>query len=95
MRYFVYILYSPIFNKFYIGQTQDIETRLISHNETAENSYTSKYRPWELVYCLPVESRNLAMRIEKCIKAQKSKEFIKGLLEERAKSLLLVDFKLA
>jgi putative endonuclease len=94
MQYFVYILYAPIFDKFYIGQTQDIETRLISHNETAEFSYTSKYRPWQLVYCMPVQSRSLAMQLEKCIKSQKSKEFIKKLLEERSKSLLSVEFKL-
>ncbi|WP_255777970.1 GIY-YIG nuclease family protein, partial [Mariniradius sediminis] len=30
--YFVYILYSPSTGSYYIGQTMDLENRLIQHN---------------------------------------------------------------
>ena len=42
----LYILYSPSSDKYYIGQTPDLETRLLFHNELSEDSFTSKHRPW-------------------------------------------------
>ncbi len=89
--YHVYILYSPSHDKYYVGQTQDLEQRLLEHNELSTKSYTSKYRPWELKLALPVESRSQAMLIEKYIKKQRSKRYIKELIEmeERRQSLLL------
>lgn len=41
--HYAYILYSPSADKCYIGQTPDIETRLLFHNEISENSFTSRY----------------------------------------------------
>lgn len=29
--YYVYIIYSPLIDKFYIGQTQNLESRLSKH----------------------------------------------------------------
>jgi hypothetical protein len=48
--YHVYILYSPSADKYYVGQTSDLDLRLQYHNELNPDSYTSKHRPWELVY---------------------------------------------
>ncbi|MCB9288230.1 MAG: GIY-YIG nuclease family protein [Lewinellaceae bacterium] len=36
--HYVYILHSKAADKFYIGQTPDIDTRLLFHNELSENS---------------------------------------------------------
>ncbi|HEY4655435.1 MAG TPA: GIY-YIG nuclease family protein [Cyclobacteriaceae bacterium] len=36
----VYALYSPSFNKLYIGYTTNLENRLRSHNELATKGYT-------------------------------------------------------
>ncbi|MCB0550756.1 MAG: GIY-YIG nuclease family protein [Phaeodactylibacter sp.] len=49
--HYVYILYSPSADKFYVGQTPDIQTRLLFHNHLSENSFTSRFRPWQLRVC--------------------------------------------
>jgi putative endonuclease len=41
MQYFVYILWSTELQKFYIGQTQDLENRLKEHN-AGEGSFSAK-----------------------------------------------------
>jgi putative endonuclease len=80
--YYVYILYSSAFDKYYIGQTDDVERRLLEHNEISEKSYTSKYRPWTLSVIFEVgENRGLALRIEKHLKKQKSKSYLKATIE--------------
>ncbi|MBK8774788.1 MAG: GIY-YIG nuclease family protein [Ferruginibacter sp.] len=47
MAYFVYILYAADFDKFYIGQTADVDERLLRHNSGREKA-THPYRPWVL-----------------------------------------------
>ena len=44
-----YVLVSLKNGKLYIGYTSDLKKRFKSHNEGL-SSYTSKYRPWKLVY---------------------------------------------
>ena len=78
----VYILYAPNYDKYYIGQTQDIVTRLAYHNELNDESYTSKYRPWELEKSWCVKTRKEAMKLERFIKKQKSQKFIKKLIND-------------
>lgn len=75
MAHFVYILYSEQFDKYYIGQTDSLELRLERHNafETT-NSYTSKYRPWILKNSFEVKTRGEAIKIERKLKALKSKK---------------------
>jgi len=63
----VYILYSESFGKYYIGQTQQLEKRLIRHNEGREN-FTKKYCPWVLVCSIPKNSRSDALLLEKKLK---------------------------
>jgi len=95
MRYSVYILHSPSSGRYYVGQTQDLETRLLYHNELAENNYSSKHRPWRLVLDLPVPSRSAAMQMEKYIKKRKSRIYVQRLIEdEQARRQLLVRFGL-
>lgn len=78
--YFVYILYSQIADKYYVGQTDDPDRRLLEHNKLSENKFTSKYRPWKCIACFPVgKSRGLAMKIERHIKKQRSRSYIKNL----------------
>ena len=78
MVYFVYILYSEVFDKYYIGQTNSLAQRLERHNEFENsNSYTSKYRPWLLMAFVEVgESRGDAVKVERRLKSLKSKKAI-------------------
>lgn len=67
MEISVYILYSPAFDKYYVGQTKDLSSRLSRHNQGTERS-TAPYRPWTLVWHTQKPSRGEAMVLEKKIK---------------------------
>ncbi len=87
MTYFVYILYSEGFDKYYIGQTNSLEQRLERHNEfDSTNSYTSKYRPWTLMAFFKAgEDRANAVKVERRLKALKSKKMIADFAENPEK----------
>ena len=65
--YYVYILYSPIYDRYYIGQTKDFEGRLHRHNSKMEKS-TAPFVPWEFVLKLSKPTRSEAMVLEKKLK---------------------------
>ena len=83
--FYIYILYSRSADKFYIGQTPDVQKRLHEHNNPVEKSkFTAKFIPWEIAVFFPVsEIRADAMKVEKFIKAQKSRKFILKLIENK------------
>ncbi|MBI3195373.1 MAG: GIY-YIG nuclease family protein [Ignavibacteriae bacterium] len=68
MEYFVYLLRSYKTGKYYLGQTQDIETRLLRHN-SGDSFSTRKDRPWEIVYTEKYSSQSEAMRRESFLKS--------------------------
>ena len=80
--FFIYILYSEQYDRYYIGQTSDIEKRVIRHNSGYVKS-TKKYRPWLLKWSFTVESRSKSMEIESKIKAWKSKDQIRKLINNQ------------
>lgn len=62
--------------KLYIGQTGNLEKRILDHNELGKG-YTSKFRPWKLIYSEKVESRKIAMAREKYLKTGAGRDWIK------------------
>ena len=76
--FFVYILYSEHHGKHYTGFTSDLEQRLISHNKFGKD-WTSRYRPWKLIYKKEFENKSLAMEYEKWLKTGAGRDFIKTL----------------
>ena len=71
MPFYVYILQSEKDGSFYIGQTNNLESRLTRHNAGSEK-YTSKKVPWKIFWSTIVDSRSESMRLEKKIKNLKS-----------------------
>lgn len=61
--YYVYILKSIRFNRYYIGSTSDIERRLTQHNKGATRS-TKPYLPYSLVYSEPYATKQAANKRE-------------------------------
>jgi putative endonuclease len=47
--FFLYILYSPSLDRYYIGTSHDPQTRLHFHNTSAKG-WTQQGRPWQLVF---------------------------------------------
>jgi putative endonuclease len=94
--HYVYILQSKRNGQYYVGQTPDLELRLLFHNQISEDSFTSKGRPWKLMRAIAVNSRSEAVLIERYIKGRKSKSYISQLIEQdRAVEKLLRRFDIS
>ena len=63
MAFFVYILYTAEFNKFYIDQTAAVDEQLLRHNSGSEKA-TLPYRPWVLKWFTEKPSRAVEMQLE-------------------------------
>jgi putative endonuclease len=83
MIYFVYILYSPSTNHFYVGHTNNIDKRIEQHNAGRTIS-TKRGRPWTVVYKEDFPSKAAAYNRELEIKSIKSKVFIEKLINSKA-----------
>ena len=79
MGYFVYILKSKKSNNYYIGSSQNPEIRLTYHN-SIEKGFTSRYRPWEIVYKKEFDLKESAKAAEQKIKKWKSKLMIERII---------------
>ncbi len=44
-----YVLFSPAFNKIYVGYTSDLIDRYNSHNFLSTKGFTKNFRPWIVV----------------------------------------------
>src|SRR5690625_1695004 len=80
--FYLYILYSEISDKYYVGSSEDPWKRLVGHNTNPKTTYTSKHRPWKLKAVFEAgETRGEAVKIERIIKKQKSRKLIEKLIE--------------
>ncbi len=79
MGVYVYILYSKTKDKYYVGQSDDLKERLLSHN-SGKSPYTSIASDWELVYFEEHETRTASRKRENEIKRKKSRKYIEWLV---------------
>ena len=76
----VYILYSKLRDKLYVGFTgDDIAERLRKHN-TNHKGFTGSVADWQIVYTEPYTSKAEAMKRESAIKNWKSRQMIEKLI---------------
>jgi putative endonuclease len=73
---FVYVLYSPEYQRYYIGSTEDLDKRLLHHNSGKVRS-TKAFRPWKRVYQEQLENRSEAMKREKYLKSGYRRAWLK------------------
>jgi putative endonuclease len=83
--YYVYILFSPNSDRYYIGHTPNVQKRLEEHNNPSRfDKYTAKHLPWMLILFFEISSdRGEAMIVERFIKKQKSRVFLEKLIEQK------------
>ncbi|MGZ0015839.1 GIY-YIG nuclease family protein [Yeosuana sp. AK3] len=75
-----YILFSKTLDQFYIGETEDLEERLIQHNSGFyDSAYTKKASDWVIYHLIECNQRKQARKIETHIKKMKSKTYIQNL----------------
>ena len=82
--YYLYILKSKTVDKNYIGISANPANRLEYHN-TIEKGFTSRYRPWKIIFVKEYPTKEEAHKAETKLKSWKSKimldRFINGELE--------------
>lgn len=73
--YIVYILQSEIDGRYYYGFTErEVYKRLAEHN-SGKSFYTSKYRPWKLVWHASFVSKIKAQDFERYLKTPSGHAF--------------------
>jgi putative endonuclease len=75
--YFVYIIYSERFEKFYVGLSADIKQRLQTHNSGKVKS-TKSFIPWRVVYTEKFKTRPEAREKEKYLKSAAGRRWRKN-----------------
>jgi putative endonuclease len=79
--HYLYILHSNAVDKFYVGETYDIENRVLNHNQHYySNSFTKIANDWKLVFSFNCVDESEAIYLEKFIKRMKSTVFIQKII---------------
>jgi putative endonuclease len=81
-EFVVYILFSKRFNKTYVGFTSNLIERFKSHNQLSKTGFTTKYRPWEVIYVEFFHSKSEVLLKEKFFKMGIGREIIKELINK-------------
>ena len=77
--FYLYILYSKIRDKYYVGSTGDLISRLRSHNSN-HIGFTGHTGDWKIFYTEEFETREEAYSRERAIKKWKSRKLIEQLV---------------
>ncbi len=78
----VYILYSEILDRYYIGSTTSSpEERLVKHL-TNHSGFTGKAKDWLVVHTETFEEKTAALKREVEIKKKKSRKYIESLMSK-------------
>jgi putative endonuclease len=80
MPCFLYILYSPSLDLFYIGCSGNPGGRLRKHLSN-HKGFTARAKDWYICYTESFETKAEALRREKRLKGWKNREYIQKLIE--------------
>jgi putative endonuclease len=82
----VYIIYSIIKDRYYVGSTSDlIEDRIRRHNSN-HAGYTGTANDWQLSYFEKFDDKASALKRERQIKKWKSRKMIEKLISSAGKA---------
>lgn len=76
MSFFVYVLKSELDGKHYVGSTEDLEIRLMQHNQ-GRCQFTKGHRPWKLAYHEIFSTRTEALKQENFYKSGIGRKILK------------------
>ncbi len=79
-EFVTYILYSTKYQKIYIGYTGNLIQRYQSHNFLSKKGYTTKYRPWKVIFVKFHTNKKEALQYEKYLKSGVGRSFIHNTL---------------
>lgn len=79
MKTTVYILFSPLVDRYFVGKTSNLEKSLARHN-SGKNKHTKTGLPWNLMYRESFESTDAAREKEVQIKSSANREQLIGFI---------------
>ena len=82
----VYILYSPLVDRYFVGKTSDLEKSLARHN-SGKNKHTKTGLPWNLMYKESFDSAETAREKELAIKSSANREQLVGFIRSSENEL--------
>ncbi len=75
--HYLYILYSNSIDRYYIGESRDVDERLVQHNDGIfKGSYTKQATDWIFKLILECKDISHARRVEAYLKRKKSRKYI-------------------
>ena len=80
--YYVYVLYSEVSDKIYIGYTTNPQGRLESHNHPKNKGWTKRYQPWKIIHSESFYTKSAAMKREQELKSHQGRDFIHNLIKD-------------
>lgn len=79
--YYVYILHNSLKNFIYVGYTENLKQRFLSHNN-GENKSTKAYIPFELIHYEAYKNVKDAKRRELYLKSNRGRTTLMTMLKE-------------
>jgi putative endonuclease len=77
----VYILYSPLVDRYFVGRTSNFDKAIERHN-TGKNPHTKTGLPWNTVYRETFDSADDARRREIQIKSSQNRDELAGFIRD-------------
>ena len=77
--FYVYILYSQSLDRYYVGQTENLNDRIFRHTNSGSKS-TKAANDWGLKHKEEFNSRSEALKRESEIKKKKSRKYLDWLV---------------
>ena len=75
--YQVYVIYNDAVNKYYIGQSGNLDRRIKSHNYKLGKHHTARFEgEWKLIYEESFSTRSEGIRREKQLKTSRGRAYI-------------------
>lgn len=81
MEYAVYILWSTVHRKSYVGFTSNLINRISSHNIFGDDG-TKSFRPWVVIHLEFINTKQEAMKREKYFKSGRGLNIKNGIIEK-------------
>ena len=75
--YYVYVIQSLSHpNQHYTGMTENMNQRLLDHNE-GRSVHTNKFKPWRIIVARRIDNEKKARAFEKYLKTGSGRAFMK------------------
>jgi len=81
MKYYVYVIRSKE-GFLYKGMTDNLERRLVEHNNKELSFWTKRGTEWKLIYKEEFDNKTEALKREKWLKTGIGREYLKKILEK-------------